>query len=83
VTAHPDILPRYTHRVGFSSTIALMHPTLVTRPFHQPGWVYEEKYDGWRLVVHKADGQVRLISRHGLDHTRRFPARRGRCRDSP
>jgi bifunctional non-homologous end joining protein LigD len=58
--------------VGFSSSIALMHPTLVPRPFHREGWVYEEKYDGWRLVVHKADGQVRLVSRHGRDHTRRF-----------
>jgi len=27
-----------------------MHPTLVTRPFHREGWVYEEKYDSWRLV---------------------------------
>ena len=49
-----------------------MHPTPVTRPFHREGWVYEEKYDGWRLVVHKADGQVRLVSRNGLDHTQRF-----------
>jgi bifunctional non-homologous end joining protein LigD len=49
-----------------------MHPTLVGRPFHRAGWVYEEKYDGWRLVAHKADGQVRLVSRNGLDHTRRF-----------
>jgi len=68
--------------VGVSSTIALMHPTLVARPFHREGWVYEEKYDGRRLVVHKADGQVRLVRRNGRDHTRRLPARRGRCRDS-
>src|SRR5712692_6658097 len=52
--------------------VTLMHPTLVARPFHREGWVYEEKYDGWRLVVHKADGQVRLVSRNGRDHTRRF-----------
>jgi bifunctional non-homologous end joining protein LigD len=55
------------------SPIALMHPSLVARPFHREGWVYEEKYDGWRLVAHKADDQVRLVSRNGLDHTRRFP----------
>jgi bifunctional non-homologous end joining protein LigD len=52
--------------------VTLMHPTLVARPFHRHGWVYEEKYDGWRLVVHKAGGHVRLVSRHGRDHTRRF-----------
>jgi ATP-dependent DNA ligase len=49
-----------------------MHPTLVARPFHREGWVCEEKYDGWRLVAHKTDDHVRLVSRNGLDHTRRF-----------
>jgi len=51
----------------------LMHPTLVDRPFHRAGWIYEEKVDGWRLVAIKTDGAVRLVSRHGRDHTRRFP----------
>jgi hypothetical protein len=34
--------------VALPSDIALMHPTLIARPFHREGWVYEEKYDGWR-----------------------------------
>src|SRR5262249_36185748 len=55
-------------------SIDLMHPTQVARPFHHPGWVYEEKYDGWRMLASKRDGQVRLVSRAGRDHTRRFPA---------
>jgi len=38
------------------------------------GWVYEEKYDGWRMVAYKRDGQVRLVSKPGRDHTERFPA---------
>jgi len=54
--------------------VTLTHPTLVARPFHHEGWIYEEKYDGWRLVAHKRDGQVWLLSRHHRDHTRRFPA---------
>ena len=37
-------------------SIDLMHPTLVSTPFHREGWIYEEKYDGWRmLVAHWAD----------------------------
>jgi bifunctional non-homologous end joining protein LigD len=36
-------------------------------------WVYEEKVDGWRLVAYKAGGNVRLISRKGVEHTARFP----------
>ena len=54
--------------------IALMQPTLVPRPVHHEGWVYEEKVDGWRILAHKVAGTVRLVSRNGLDHTRRFPS---------
>jgi hypothetical protein len=42
--------------------------------FHRPGWVYEEKVDGWRMVAYKAGHDVRLMSRQGLDHTTRFAA---------
>jgi len=52
---------------------ALMHPTEISRPIHHAGWVYEEKVDGWRIVALKADGHVRLVSRNGRDHTKRFP----------
>jgi bifunctional non-homologous end joining protein LigD len=52
--------------------VALMHPTLVSKPFHA-GWVYEEKVDGWRVVAIKAKGTVRLVSRKGHDLTARFP----------
>jgi bifunctional non-homologous end joining protein LigD len=41
-------------------------------PFHRDGWVYEEKYDGWRLLARKTNDQVGLLSRNGRDHTRRF-----------
>jgi ATP-dependent DNA ligase len=30
-----------------------MLATLVSRPFHRPGWVYEEKYDGYRILAYK------------------------------
>jgi bifunctional non-homologous end joining protein LigD len=35
--------------------------------------VYEEKYDGWRMVAFKEEGRVQLVSRAERDHTRRFP----------
>ncbi len=50
-----------------------MAPTLVARPFHNVGWVYEEKYDGWRVVAYKDGKIIRLISRVGKDLTARFP----------
>jgi ATP dependent DNA ligase domain len=49
-----------------------MQPTLVREPFHRNGWVYEEKVDGWRILAHKDGDRVRLVSRNGRDHTRRF-----------
>jgi bifunctional non-homologous end joining protein LigD len=49
-----------------------MAPTLVREPFHRDGWAYEEKVDGWRMLAYKDGERVRLVSRHGRDHTRRF-----------
>jgi ATP-dependent DNA ligase len=41
-------------------------------PFYRPGWVFEEKVDGWRVLGYKdAAGGVRLVSRTGQDLTRR------------
>jgi bifunctional non-homologous end joining protein LigD len=50
-----------------------MHATELSRPFHRDGWVYEEKYDGWRMVAYKYGKAIRLVSRVGTDHTKRFP----------
>src|SRR5690242_2037807 len=50
-----------------------MHPTLIGRPFHREGLVYEEKVDGYRMLAYKADNRVRLISRQGKEFTQRFP----------
>ena len=53
-----------------------VHPmlaTLVAAPFHERGWVFEEKYDGDRLLAYKQQGRVRLLSRNGKDRTTRFP----------
>src|SRR5688500_14576317 len=49
-----------------------MAATLVREPFHRPGWVYEEKYDGWRMLVYKDGSRVRLVSRPGVDDSARF-----------
>lgn len=41
-----------------------LQPTLV-KPFHRPGWVYEEKVDGWRMVAYKDASKVSLVSGRG------------------
>src|SRR5262249_5048015 len=50
-----------------------MTPTLVAKPFHRDGWIYEEKVDGYRMLAYKEGARVRLVSRNGVDHTRRYP----------
>ena len=50
-----------------------MRATQVATAFHRPGWVYEEKVDGYRMVAYKVGGSAQLISRLGKEFTQRFP----------
>jgi bifunctional non-homologous end joining protein LigD len=38
-----------------------MLATLVKEPFQQRGWVYEEKYDGYRILAYKEGRRVTLL----------------------
>jgi bifunctional non-homologous end joining protein LigD len=51
-----------------------MLATLVKEPFSHPGWVYEEKYDGYRILAYKEGRRVTLVSRNGKDRTAHFQA---------
>jgi bifunctional non-homologous end joining protein LigD len=50
-----------------------MLATLVDEPFHRAGWVYEEKYDGYRILAYKEGRVVTLLSRNAKDRTATFP----------
>lgn len=50
-----------------------MLATLVAEPFDQPGWIFEEKYDGDRMLAYKEGHRVRLLSRNGIDRTTKYP----------
>ena len=49
-----------------------MLATLVREPFNREGWIYEEKYDGYRIVAYKEGHKVQLLSRNSIDRTRTF-----------
>jgi bifunctional non-homologous end joining protein LigD len=50
-----------------------MLATLVDSPFNKPNWIYEEKYDGVRMLAYKEGSKVTLISRNAIDRTERYP----------
>ncbi len=43
------------------------------KPFSDPGWVFELKYDGYRLLAGKDADDVRLLTRNRNDATATFP----------
>ena len=49
-----------------------MLATLVDAPFDDKTWVFETKWDGFRLVTEKRGHAVRLWSRNGIDVTTRY-----------
>ena len=52
-----------------------VQPMLATpgEAFSRPDWVFEIKYDGYRLLAGKEHGEVKLISRNSNDFTAVFP----------
>ena len=51
-----------------------MFATLVGEPFLEAEWVYEEKYDGIRILPYKEGSHVTLLSRNDRNRTESFPA---------
>jgi len=53
-----------------------IHPMLATsieKPFDDPEWLFEIKWDGYRAVSFLKDGKARLVSRNQNDLTARYP----------
>lgn len=43
------------------------------RAFTRPGWAWELKFDGFRLLAERIGGRVRLVLRRGREATSQFP----------
>lgn len=44
-----------------------------TRPFSDPDWIFEPKYDGYRILALRQAGRARLLTRNGRCLEERFP----------
>jgi bifunctional non-homologous end joining protein LigD len=53
----------------------VIHPMLaesIEKPFDDPGWLFEIKWDGYRAVAFIENGKVRLVSRNQNELTPRY-----------
>jgi bifunctional non-homologous end joining protein LigD len=50
-----------------------MRATLATNPFNDPDWLFEVKWDGYRVEAVIRDGHARLWTRNRQDAARYFP----------
>jgi bifunctional non-homologous end joining protein LigD len=53
-----------------------IHPMLATsveKPFDDPEWLFEIKWDGYRAIAFITKGKVRLVSRNQNDLTAQYP----------
>lgn len=56
---------------------AFVEPSLATLAIKAPegdNWIHEIKFDGYRLQARIDSGKVNLLTRNGLDWTKKFPA---------
>ena len=46
---------------------------LLPKPFDAPGWIFEHKLDGVRIIATKRGKTVKLFTRNGKDRAKQFP----------
>lgn len=56
----------------FPTSLNPMLATAIRKPFSDPDWLFEPKLDGFRILTFIKNGQVKLLSRNGIDVTKRY-----------
>jgi bifunctional non-homologous end joining protein LigD len=60
------------NKSSFPANIPPMLATLVDKPFDEPGWVYEIKWDGYRAVSYLNNGTMEIRSRNNKSFNEKF-----------
>ncbi len=64
--------PNQAKKSKFPATLKPMLAVLVDKPFDQPGWLYEVKWDGYRCLAFLKNNQVELSSRNNKSFNEKF-----------
>ncbi|WP_245565696.1 DNA ligase D [Terrimonas ferruginea] len=59
-------------KATFPKKVKPMLATLVDKPFDEPGWIYEVKWDGYRALALANKGKVSLVSRNNKSFNEKF-----------
>jgi len=59
-------------KAPFPKHFSPMLATLVDKPFDEPGWVYEIKWDGYRAIALSNKGKLNLVSRNNKSFNEKF-----------
>ena len=61
-------------RSPFPRDLQPMLATLVDKPFDEPGWLYEVKWDGYRSLIYLNKGNIEMRSRNNKPFNEKFYA---------
>jgi bifunctional non-homologous end joining protein LigD len=64
---------RHARRAGLPRFVSPCLATLVAKPPDDSHWEHETKFDGYRIQARLDHGEVKLLTRKGLNWTKKFP----------
>jgi bifunctional non-homologous end joining protein LigD len=64
---------RAPRRAVSAGEVKVMLAEIRDEPFSAPGWIFELKHDGFRLLAARERGRARLVYRRGNESTAAFP----------
>ncbi|HXD77791.1 MAG TPA: DNA ligase D [Puia sp.] len=66
-------IPAAAPKKAMPKDLPPMLATLVDKPFDEPGWSYEVKWDGYRAIAYLKKGKVELRSRNNKSFDKYYP----------
>lgn len=72
-TSKPNTICAGARKTAMPAAIKPMLATLVDKPFSDPDWLFETKWDGVRAVCFIKSGKARFVSRNQIEMTAQYP----------